>query len=76
MCYSVQSRDRIFVKGFGNMVSNVGKNICKKLSGRYSEKLPGHTRQSTKEAYKTTPKWAIQKKSVIWLLIKLLIKPQ
>ena len=56
MCYSVQSRDRIFVKGFGNMVSNVGKNICKKLSGRYSEKLPGHTRQSTKEAYKTTPK--------------------
>ena len=65
MCYSVQSRNRIFVKGFGNMDKNVGKNTCKNLSGRYVEKLPGHTRQSTTEAYKTTPKTAIQKKLVI-----------
>ena len=44
---------------------NIEKKKCKNLSGRYIETLPGHTRQSTTEAYKTTPKRAIQKKLVI-----------
>ena len=40
--YSVEPRDRIFVKGYGflsfakNMGSNIGKNISKTLSGKYS----------------------------------------
>ena len=42
MHYSVQSRDRIFAKGYGflsfvkNMGKNIGKNISKNLSGKYS----------------------------------------
>ena len=40
--YSVQPRDRIFVKSYGflsfakNMIKNIGKNISKNLSGKYS----------------------------------------
>ena len=39
MCYSVQPRDRIFVKGYEflsfakNMGKNIGKNISENLSG-------------------------------------------
>ena len=42
MQYSVQLRDRIFVKGYRflscakNMGKNISKNICKNLSGKYS----------------------------------------
>ena len=38
--YSVRSRDRIFVKGYGflsfakNMVKNIGKSISKNLSSK------------------------------------------
>ena len=40
--YSVQPRDQIFVKGYGflsfaeNMSKNIGKNIRKSLSDKYS----------------------------------------
>ena len=40
--YSIQPRDRIFLKGYRflsfakNMVKNIGKNISKNLSGKYS----------------------------------------
>ena len=43
--YSVQPRDRIFVKDYGflsfnrNMDKNVGKNISRNLSRKYSQKL-------------------------------------
>ena len=42
MTYSVQPRDRIFVKSYGflsfvkNMGKSIGKNISKNLSGKYS----------------------------------------
>ena len=42
--YSVQPRDRIFVKNYEflsvakNMGTNVGKNISKNLSSKYSQK--------------------------------------
>ena len=42
--YSVQDRDRIFVKGYGflsfakSMGKNIGKNISKNLGGKYSQK--------------------------------------
>ena len=47
-CYSVQPRNRIFVKGYGflsfakNMGRNIGKNISKNLSSKYNQKLFDH----------------------------------
>ena len=41
-CYSVQPRDRIFVKDYGylsfakNMDKNIGKNVSKSLNSKYS----------------------------------------
>ena len=67
MCYSVQSRDRIFVKGYGflsfakNMDKNIGKSISKSLSGTYSQKLLDHANQSATDAFKTSSKSVIQK---------------
>ena len=67
--YTVQPRDRIFVKSCGffsfdkNGVKNVGKNMSKSLNGKYS---PGmfamrHVKQSATDAFKTALKRAIQK---------------
>ena len=65
--YSVQHKDRIFVKGYAflsfakNMGKNIGKNISKILSGTYSQKLLDHTKQSATGTFKTASKRAIQK---------------
>ena len=48
--YSVQPRDRLFVKGYGilsfaeNMGTNISKNTSKNLSGKYSQKLIDHAK--------------------------------
>ena len=48
--YSVQLRDRIFVKDYGflsfakHVGRNVGKNIYKDLSGKYSKILLDHAK--------------------------------
>ena len=45
VCYSVQLRDQIFVKGYRflsfaeNMGKKIGENISKNLSDKYSQKL-------------------------------------
>ena len=50
MRYSVQPKDRIFLKGYGfssfakNMVQNIAKNINKNLSGKYCQKLLDHAK--------------------------------
>ena len=50
MRFSVQPRDRIFVKGYGFlylakiMGQNIGKFISKIVSGKYSQKLLDHTK--------------------------------
>ena len=67
--YSVQPRDRIFVKSYGflpfakNMGKNTGKNISKTLSGKYSpgilaacQKILDHTKQSAADTLKTSSK--------------------
>ena len=60
--YSVQSRDRIFVKGYGflsfakTMDKNIGQNISKNLNGKHSQKLLDHSKQSAKNALKPTSK--------------------
>ena len=77
MRYSVQSRNLIFVKCYGffhfaeNMVKNIGKNISKNLNGNYSQKLLDHAKQFATDALKTSLKKVIQKKAVIWLVVKL-----
>ena len=44
MYYSVQPKNRIFVKGYGflsfakSMIKNVGRNISKNSSSKYSQK--------------------------------------
>ena len=42
--YSVQSRDQPFVKGYGFLLKNMGRNISKSLSIKYSQKLLDHTK--------------------------------
>ena len=60
--YSVQPRDRIFVKGYGflsfdrNIGKNVGKNISKNLSSKYSQKILDHAKQAAADALKTASK--------------------
>ena len=67
MCYSVQPRDRIFVKDNGylssaeNMGKNIGENISKNVSRKCSQKLLDHAKQSGTEVLKTTWKREIQK---------------
>ena len=65
--YSVQLRDRIFVKGFRflsfarNLRKNTSKNVSKNLSSKYSQKLYDHAKQSARDALKTALKRVIQK---------------
>ena len=61
------------------MGKNIGNNIGKTWSGKYSQKLIDHAKQSTTDACKTSSKMAIQKtagKLVIWLVKKLLTRLQ
>ena len=65
--YSVQPRDRVFVKGYGflsftkNVGKNIGKNISKSMSGKYSQKLLDHAKKSATDTLKTSSKRVIQK---------------
>ena len=64
--YSVQPRDRIFVKVYAflcfanSMGRNIGKNISKNFSGKYSKRNLDHAMQSATDAFKTASKRAIQ----------------
>ena len=65
--YSVQPRDRIYVKGYWflsfakNVAKNIDKNISKNISSQYSKKRLDHAKQSATDALKTASKRAIQK---------------
>ena len=60
--YSAQPRDQIFVKGYGflffakNIAKNIGKNISKNWSGKCSQELLNHAKQSTTDALKAVSK--------------------
>ena len=64
--YSVQPKDQIFVTGYRfvsfakNICSNIGKNISKILSIKYSQKFLDYAK-SAKDALKTHSKRANQK---------------
>ena len=65
--YSVQPRDRVFVKSHGclsfakNMGKNISKNKSKNLRHKYSKKLLDRAKQSVMNPFKTASKRAIQK---------------
>ena len=59
MRYSIEPRDRVFVKDYiflslaENMGKNIGKNVSQNLSSKYSQKLLGHAKQFITDALKT-----------------------
>ena len=65
--YSVQTRDRIFVKWSRflpfpkYMGKNIGKNISKSLNSKYSKKPLNHAKQSATDAFNTFSKIVFQK---------------
>ena len=67
MCYSVQPRDQIFVKGYRFLSfakqngGNHGKDISKNSSGKCNQKLLDYTKQPATDALKAVSKRAIQK---------------
>ena len=66
MRYSIEPRDRIYVKryGFLSFAKNIGTHVtkvAKKLSNKYSQKLLESAKKSTADAIKTVSKRSIQK---------------
>ena len=59
MRYSIEPRNRIYVKRYGFL--SFAKNIGKILSNKYSQKLLDSVKKSTTDAIKTASKRAIQK---------------
>ena len=59
MRYSIEPRDRIYVKGYGFL--SFAKNMGKSLSNKYGQKLLDSAKKSTTDAIKTPSKRAIQK---------------
>ena len=57
MRYSIELRDRIYVKRFLSFAKNMGKS----LSSKYGQKLFDSAKKSTTDAIKTASKRAIQK---------------
>ena len=59
MRYSIEARDRIYVKGYGFL--SFAKNMGKRLSNKYGQKLFDSAKKSPTDAIKTASKRAIQK---------------
>ena len=66
MLYSIEPRDRIYVKGYGflSLAKNIGTHatkVTKNLINKYSKKLLDSVKKSTTDAIKTASMRAIQK---------------
>ena len=59
MRYSIEPKDRVYVKGYGFL--SFTKNIGKNLTNQYSQKVLDAAKKSTTDAIKTASKRAIQK---------------
>ena len=59
MRYSIELRDRIYVKGYEFL--SFAKNMVKHLSNKYGQKRLDSAKKSTTDAIKTASKRAIQK---------------
>ena len=65
MRYSIEPRDRIYVKGYGflSFAKNIGRHAnkaSKSLSNKYGQKLFDRAKKSTADPIKATSKRAIQ----------------
>ena len=65
MRYSIEPRDRIYVKGYGflSFAKNIGTyaaKVAKNMSNKYCQKLLDCAQKSTTDAIKTASKGAIQ----------------
>ena len=66
MRYSIEPRDRIYVKGYGflSFAKNMGTHatkVAKNLSNKYSQKLFDSAKKSATDAIKTASKREIHK---------------
>ena len=59
MRYSIEPRDRIYVKGYGFL--SFPKNMVESLSDKYGQKLLDSAKKFTRDAIKTASKRAIKK---------------
>ena len=59
MWYSIERKDRIYVKGYGFL--SFAKKMSKNLSDKYSQKLVDSSKKSTMDAIKIPSKRATQK---------------
>ena len=59
MRYSIEPRDRIYVKGYGFL--SFAKSIVKSLNNKYGQKHLDSAKKSTTDAIKTASKKAIKK---------------
>ena len=59
MRYSIEPRDRRYVKSYGFL--SFAKNIGKNISNKYSQKLVDTAKKSAVDVIKTASKRAIQK---------------
>ena len=59
MRYSIEQRDKIYVKGHGFL--SFAKNMGNGLSNKYGQQLCDRAKKSTTDAIKTASKRAIQK---------------
>ena len=66
MRYSIEPRDRIYVKGYGFL--SFAKNMGKSLSNKYGQKLLDSPKKSITDAIKTASERAIQKTTSNWRL--------
>ena len=66
MRYSIEPRNRIYVKGYGflSFAKNMGRHankITKSLSNKYSQNFFDSTKKSTTDAIKTASKGSLKK---------------
>ena len=59
MGHSIESRDRIYVKGYGFL--SFAKNMGKSVSNKYGQKLLDSAKKSITDAIKTASKRAIER---------------
>ena len=59
MRYSIEPKNRIYVKGYGFL--SFAKNMGKNLNNKYTQKLLGKAKKSTTDALKTALTRAIRK---------------
>ena len=66
MCYSIEPRERRYVKGYGflSFAKNIGTHaakVAKNMSNKYNQKIVDTAKKSATDAIKTASKRAIQK---------------